>query len=113
MKKKETIASIKKELESERAARREVREERDTLSRWMDKIGVILYDNGVNLAYMDRKTSFSLAEVVGMAAKSASSVHSLRDDLAHERERVRDILDRFAPHKERLNTEVLGTRSHP
>ena len=105
---RETMASLKKELEEALAAR--LREAK--LVRWhegqLNEIGQALEMPAPAPAPMDgmgyhsdreKKPEYSASQVMGLATKMSERINGLEHHLRREKEITEDILDRFVPHK--------------
>lgn len=102
---RETIASVKRELEESRqdhnATKRKILRHKEELN----KIGRVLR-GGVTpggpamLCHSsDERMEFSAHKVAELAACSNERINGLEHHLAREKELTKDLLDRFAPHK--------------
>ena len=102
---RETIASVKRELEDSRQNHQETKNELRRHARQLDKVGELLQDAlepkpfSLNVTEFKQRPPWNEADVMSMAAKVAERIRGQREQLSLERAWTQDILDRFAPHK--------------
>ena len=102
---RETIASVKKELELSRQSHQETKNELRRHARNLDKIGESLKDalnpNPFNLNVIEdrHRPPWNVADVMAMASKVAERIRGLKEMLSITQSNHADLLDRFAPHK--------------
>ena len=102
---KETIASVKRELEDSRQHHQETKNELRRHARQLDKVGELLMNalepNPFNLNVIEfkQRPPWNEADVMSMAAKVAERIRGLKEMLSITQSNHADLLDRFAPHK--------------
>ena len=102
---RETIASVKRELEKVSGDRYKAEQDVRWHERQLEKIGSLLnealYPNpmGLNTIGSIDKADYTVGGVMALAAKVAERIRGLKEILSITQSNHADLLDRFAPHK--------------